>query len=309
MSNSTLMQRMLDAGVNISNMQEVYEFFHNLGNGGTGGGLTENEVMLMINTAISGMATNAMIQQLEQQIILMNEDVEARALLVDFQTLISNVQSISAVLGQKASQNALDQLNASKAPVADLEALRSVSATRDELQALDSQKSNKADVESQLNAKLNRSEFQQHFRGLFSSEELLASGVIDPKAGDYANVDAGVGNPTKMYAYDVDDGIWQEQGSSGLTVSSTDSVPEGNSNLYFTAARVVAALNALSTTDLPEGQNLYFTAARVATAVRALTTADLPESPTRMYYTDERVLAVVNPILGDIETALNEILG
>ena len=309
MSNSTLMQRMLDAGVNISNMQEVFEFFHNMGQGGTGGGLTEHEVAQMISAALLGMPTNAMIQLLEQEIANLNADIAKRVLLQEFQDLILNVQNISAVLGQKASQTALDQLNASKASAADLEALRSEAATSLQVQALDSQKANKADVQIQIDAKLNRSEFHQHFRGLFPSAELLQSGVSNPIAGDYASVDAGVGSATTLYAYDVDDGIWREQGSSGLTVSSTDSVPEGNINLYFTAARVLAAVHAMSTSDLPEGQNLYFTAARVATAVRALSTADLPESPTRLYYTDERVLAVVNPILGDIETALNDILG
>lgn len=305
MSNTALMQRMLDAGVNISNMQEVFEFFHNQASGG-GSGLTEQDVKELINSALSiamaGLATSASLHVLEQQAEVMQRSINDRAMQSD---LLLAMQALNL----KASQTALDQLNANKASKSEVEAMHAVMATNDSLIQLDSIKANKADIELQLNEKLNRSEFHQHYRGLFSSEDLLQSGVSNPIAGDYATVDAGVGFPAAIYAYDADDEIWREQGSSGLTVSSTDSVPEGNSNLYFTAARAAAAIRSLSTTDLPEGQNLYHTAPRVAAVVRSMNTNDLPEGANHLYYTNERVLSVINPILGDISTALAEILG
>lgn len=49
----------------------------------------------------------------------------------------------------------------------------------------------------------------------------------------------------------------------------TDDVPEGASNLYWTAARFNAAFAGKSTTDLAEGTNLYFTDARARAAFSA----------------------------------------
>lgn len=54
-------------------------------------------------------------------------------------------------------------------------------------------------------------------------------------------------------------------------ISSTDAVPEGTSNLYYTAARFDTRLATKSTDNLAEGSsNLYFTSGR---AVAALSTA------------------------------------
>ncbi|MNZ79616.1 hypothetical protein D3C78_982230 [compost metagenome] len=155
---------------------------------------------------------------------------------------------------------------------------------------MDANKADKSAVNQQLSEKLDRSEYQQHYRGLFANIETLKQNVSNPIAGDYANVDAGVGFPTNLYAYDVDDNTWRLQGSSGLTVNSSDSVPEGNTNLYFTAARAESVFRGMNSGILPEGVNLY--------------------------YTDARVLAVLNPILnpildqiGEIDQLLTEVLG
>lgn len=91
--------------------------------------------------------------------------------------------------------------------------------------------------------KLNRSEYIQHFKGLFHSKTALMDAVLNPVAGDYANVDLGQGEAAKLYLWDVDDSDWVEQKGEGVAIGSSDNVPEGNQNLYFTEARVLAVLN------------------------------------------------------------------
>jgi hypothetical protein len=66
------------------------------------------------------------------------------------------------------------------------------------------------------------------------------------------------------------------------TGSSTDNLPEGSVNLYFTSQRAVeavsseintavsTAINALTTSDIEEGSNLYFTTERAVTANEGL---------------------------------------
>ncbi len=61
-----------------------------------------------------------------------------------------------------------------------------------------------------------------------------------------------------MHSYDVDDGVWREQKSTGVAISNTDELVEGNRNLYFT---------------------------------------------------EQRVLNIINPMMNDIENVLNQILG
>ena len=108
-----------------------------------------------------------------------------------------------------------------------------------------------------LSNKLDKADYQQHFRGVFISIEGL-SAIIDPMQGDYAHVDAGVGSATVMHSYDADDGVWREQKSTGVAISNTDELVEGNRNLYFT---------------------------------------------------EQRVLNIINPMMNDIENVLNQILG
>ena len=113
------------------------------------------------------------------------------------------------------------------------------------------------ELDQGLSNKLDKADYQQHFRGVFISIDGLSS-IIDPTQGDYAYVDAGVGSATVMYSYDADDGVWREQKSTGVAISNTDELVEGNQNLYFT---------------------------------------------------EQRVLNIVNPLLGDINQVLNQILG
>lgn len=82
-----------------------------------------------------------------------------------------------------------------------------------------------------------KAEIQRHFRGVFVSFAALKSGVVNPQAGDYAHVDLGEGSDAQLYIWDATDLNWI--GRSAGVISSTDSVTEGNTNLYFTTQRVL----------------------------------------------------------------------
>ena len=89
------------------------------------------------------------------------------------------------------------------------------------------------------------------------------------------------------------------------TVSSTDAITEGSSNLYFTNARADVRVNAVlpNTGSLTEGSNLYFTNARADARVNLQTgtnldlsnksTTNLSEG-TNLYYTDARADARIS---------------
>jgi hypothetical protein len=115
------------------------------------------------------------------------------------------------------------------------------------------------------------------FKGLFVSLAALETAFPTASAGDYADVDAGVGSDTVRYVWDVSDAEWQQSGSgspltaaeikilyesnpdtnaftdadeskldgiaAGATANAnTDSLAEGSTNLYFTTLRVLATL-------------------------------------------------------------------
>jgi len=77
----------------------------------------------------------------------------------------------------------------------------------------------------------------------------------------------------------------------------TANVIESASNLYFTNARAIAAVQtllALNTSNIAEGSNLYYTNARVISALTPyLTTANVTEL-TNQYFTNARVFANVS---------------
>lgn len=253
MDQNSLMQRMLAAGVNLMNPQEVFDFYHEH-YGQVDMHLLQNHVQNWIAEALAGKA--------------------------DLQDL--NFKADRLELADKVGREELQDY-----------ALKSdllTKASQDDVHALDMRKADKNAVNQQLDSKLDRSEFHQHFRGLFTTAQALEEQVLDPVAGDYAHVDAGVGHPTEVHAYDVNDAVWRKQGSNGLSVTSTDSIPEGNSNLYFQAERVKTVVKGMNSGQLPEGDNLYFTEARVTAVVNPL----------------------LNPILdqiGEVDQLLAQILG
>ena len=79
----------------------------------------------------------------------------------------------------------------------------------------------------------------QHFKGKYIS--LGALTIAHPTAidGDYAIVDAGTGINAIEYIWDTNEG-WVAAAAAGA--GSTDSLIEGSTNLYFTAARAIASV-------------------------------------------------------------------
>lgn len=80
-----------------------------------------------------------------------------------------------------------------------------------------------------------------NFRGTFTSFGALVAGVTSPVPGNYADVDPGIGDPVVRYVWDDTDEEWQT-GAGGGGPASTDALPEGLTNLYFTEGRVRSAL-------------------------------------------------------------------
>jgi len=83
--------------------------------------------------------------------------------------------------------------------------------------------------------KLDTSAYVQHYRGKFVSLVALQTALPTANDGNYAIVDTGTGNDAVYYIWDAEDG-WVSGGTT--TASTTDTVTEGSTNLYFTDARV-----------------------------------------------------------------------
>lgn len=87
--------------------------------------------------------------------------------------------------------------------------------------------------------KLDASAYNPHYKGTYASAVQLATAHPTASMGDYAIVDLGVGQPAYLYTWDEDDGIWVQ--GSPTSPGSTDALVEGTTNLYFQAARAIAA--------------------------------------------------------------------
>lgn len=87
-----------------------------------------------------------------------------------------------------------------------------------------------------LDSKLDRSEYNQHYRGKFSTEEALEIAIPVANDGDYAIVDGGTGQLALQYIWDLEEG-WILSGE--ISPETTDELIEGNTNLYFKAFRVL----------------------------------------------------------------------
>ena len=115
------------------------------------------------------------------------------------------------------------------------------------------------------------------FKGLYASLAALEAAHPTAGAGDYADVDAGVGSDTLRYVWDVDDAQWIGSGSgTPLTAAQIKTLYESNADTNaFTDSEkskldgVAAGATANANTDsLAEGStNLYHTAARVRAVV------------------------------------------
>jgi len=113
------------------------------------------------------------------------------------------------------------------------------------------------------------------------------------KLGDLSDVTAPTASDDKYH-------MFYDHSSATIKFgdfSSTDKLPEGSSNLYFTNARADARIAAASTTDLSEGSNLYYTDARFDTRLGTKTTANLTEG-SNLYFTNARADARADVRIG-----------
>ncbi|MCZ4321455.1 hypothetical protein [Pseudomonas anguilliseptica] len=115
------------------------------------------------------------------------------------------------------------------------------------------------------------------FKGLYASLGALQAAHPTASAGDYADVDAGVGSDTIRHVWDVSDAQWQPAGSGApITAADVKTLYESNpdTNAYTDAEKTklgTVASNATANPDtdsLTEGAtNKWFTVARVLAAV------------------------------------------
>lgn len=124
-----------------------------------------------------------------------------------------------------------------------------------------------------------------HYRGTFINLTALQTAIPAAQEGDYADVDAGAGAPVQRYIWDESDSEWVAQAGSAdpITAAQVKTLYESNpdTNAYTDAeksklASVAAGATANANTDsLAEGAtNFYHTAARVlATALSGLSLA------------------------------------
>ena len=96
--------------------------------------------------------------------------------------------------------------------------------------------SDQTDLQDALDLKLDAADYNDRFLGLYASLFDLQAAHPAASAGDYAQVDLGIGTDVIVYAWDVNDAKWAAVGSSAI--ANTDALPEGSTNLYHTPARV-----------------------------------------------------------------------
>jgi hypothetical protein len=94
-------------------------------------------------------------------------------------------------------------------------------------------------LDDALNLKLNISDYNDRFKGKYTSLANLQSAHPTSNDGDYAIVDAGSGVAAQEYIWDANEG-WVLGTNVGAT--TTDALPEGSVNKYFTTARVLATV-------------------------------------------------------------------
>ena len=96
--------------------------------------------------------------------------------------------------------------------------------------------SDQTDLQDALDLKLDAADYNDRFLGLYASLFDLQAAHPTASAGDYAQVDLGIGTDVIVYAWDVNDAKWAAVGSSAI--ANTDALPEGSNNLYHTSQRV-----------------------------------------------------------------------
>lgn len=101
---------------------------------------------------------------------------------------------------------------------------------------IDGDIADQSDLKQSLDLKADKTEINNYFKGLFSTFFDLTVAHPTASAGDYAQVDFGLGEDVIIYAWDVSDQYWSAVGV--VSIANTDALPEGSVNLYFTETRV-----------------------------------------------------------------------
>jgi hypothetical protein len=119
------------------------------------------------------------------------------------------------------------------------------------------------------------------FKGLYVSEAALISAYPTADPGDYAYVDAGIGNPVEVWGWDDEDYVWVNTGNDGSTVPTADATTAGIMKLYvavgantdgtMTQAAISAALTAIT---VPAASETDAGKAELLTQAEANTGAD-----------------------------------
>jgi len=134
-------------------------------------------------------------------------------------------------------------------------------------------------LQAQVDLKLDAAAYNDRFLGLFASVFDLEAAHPTASAGDYAQVDFGIGTDVIVYAWDVSDQYWSAVGSSAI--ANTDALPEGSSNLYHTGQRVrdtpLAGLSLATATPITSTDSVLSAAGKLQAQIAAkLNTADAP---------------------------------
>ena len=146
----------------------------------------------------------------------------------------------------------------------------------------------------------------------FYYTEATGNATIAAYTGSMENM---TGNLTTTANIQATSFIGEGSGLTGvaadLSGETTDTLSEGNVNLYYTETRANAAIDARipDTGSLTEGSNLYYTATRANAAIDAKFTAndtnDLSEGGNNLYWTTTRGNAMVAAYQGAISTVAN----
>jgi hypothetical protein len=110
----------------------------------------------------------------------------------------------------------------------------------------------------------------------------------------FADVDTETNPPNVGYALVWDGNVWAPSevvSNVDLAGFTTDDLPEGNVNLYFTNARSRAAISPANPTIIYDPNTGLISANLVAVAASANTTDGLPEGFINLYYADSRAHA------------------
>jgi len=94
-------------------------------------------------------------------------------------------------------------------------------------------------LQAELDLKLDIADYNDRYKGKYTSLPNLQAAHPTAEDGDTAVVDAGPGTNALEYIWDTNEG-WVQGNSVGAT--TTDALPEGATNLYFTTAKVLATL-------------------------------------------------------------------